>query len=446
MDKTYSWDDRMEEFMTILCHNVKAEDSKIKPEIFLSIPLLSTLVILFFIKHENNGDDIFVQIKDRAKDITCKEIVETEYNNWIRNFQPIKKLLLEYLIIQEDDIRATHITSLVEKCSLFFEEILKSEKIIHLMPFTITFAIIHFTVLRESLKLQTSNFGINEFKEIISRYKDHFTNSFHQFFTWRTDQITTKTKITNDLNSTSLFKFQAEGEVKDIIGNKTVNYFAKSSNDQIFIKVFDLIKLRMFNEAIADFMKMFSHIFSLANFVHDFEPSYNISWPLSISSFWVGPYGIDTFPDGLHNFDDNSHLLYNISEDESGVITKIKLRSGNVIDQIQAFYEGDKAGKIIGGRGGTEHIISDLDKSSKYIVAVKLIFGIGLLGTIEFTFNDGKSARFGNLYRLYQVTGSIQIGPFGKHNKFRLSGIVGGEGKQTFVAHIAFRFQHVDVL
>ncbi|PKY62403.1 hypothetical protein RhiirA4_240279, partial [Rhizophagus irregularis] len=149
---------------------------------------------------------------------------------------------------------------------------------------------------------------------------------------------------------------------------------------------------------------------------------------------------------GLHNFDDNSHLLYNISEDESGVITKIKLRSGNVIDQIQAFYEGDKAGKIIGGRGGIEHIISDLDKSSKYIVAVKLIFGIGLLGTIEFIFNDGKSAKFGNLYQIHQVTGSIQIGPFGKHNKFRLSGIVGGGGKQTFVAHIALRFQHVDVL
>ncbi|RGB29330.1 hypothetical protein C1646_324789 [Rhizophagus diaphanus] len=147
MNKTYSWDDRMEEFMTILCHSIKAEGSKIKPEIFLSIPLLSTLVFLFFIKHENNGDDIFVQIKDRAKDITSKEIVETEYNNWIRNFQPIKKLLLEYLIIQEDDIRATHITSLVGKCNLFFEEILKSEKIIHLMPFTITFAIVHFTVL-----------------------------------------------------------------------------------------------------------------------------------------------------------------------------------------------------------------------------------------------------------------------------------------------------------
>jgi hypothetical protein len=158
MDKTYSWDDRMEEFMSVLCHNVKAKDSKIKPvqnEIFLSIPLLSTLVILFFLKHKKNDDDIFVQIKDRVKDITSKEIIETEFNYWIRKFQPIKKLLLEYLIIQEDDIRVIHITSLVEKCNLFFEEILKSEKIIHLIPFTVTFAIVHFTVLRESLKLRT---------------------------------------------------------------------------------------------------------------------------------------------------------------------------------------------------------------------------------------------------------------------------------------------------
>jgi hypothetical protein len=159
MDKTYSWDDRMDEFMSILCHDVNAEDSKVKSvqnEIFLDIPLLSTLVILFFLKYKKN-DDIFVQIKDRAKDITSKTIVETEFNYWIRHFQPIKKLLLEYLAIQEDDIRAIHVTNLVEKCNSFFEEILKSEKTIHLIPFTVTFAILHFTVLRESLKLQTVN-------------------------------------------------------------------------------------------------------------------------------------------------------------------------------------------------------------------------------------------------------------------------------------------------
>jgi hypothetical protein len=158
MDKTYSWDDRMNEFISVLCHNVKAEDSKAKPvqnELFLSIPLLSTLVILFFVKHKKNDDDIFVQIKDRAKNITSKEIIETEFNYWIEKFQPIKKLFLEYLIIQEDDIRTIHITNLVEKCNSFFEEILKSEKIIHLIPFTTTYVIVHFTVLRESLKLQT---------------------------------------------------------------------------------------------------------------------------------------------------------------------------------------------------------------------------------------------------------------------------------------------------
>jgi hypothetical protein len=231
-----------------------------------------------------------------------------------------------------------------------------------------------------------------------------------------------------------------------------VNYFAKSSNDQIFIKVFDLIKLRMFNEAIADFMKVFLHIFSLANFIHDHEPSYNISWPLSINSFWVGPYGTDTFPDGSHNFDDNSKIFYNISEDESGVITKIKLRSGDIVDHIQAFYEDGRAGKKIGDGGGVEHIISGLDKSSKYIVAVNLTFGVGLLGTIEFIFNDGKSARFGELYQLHHpITGSLKIGPFGKRYKFRLSGIMGGGGKIRInndfgenVAHIAFKFQYID--
>ena len=65
-----------------------------------------------------------------------------------------------------------------------------------------------------------------------------------------------KTLISFD--SKSLFSFQANGEVNDTIDNKSVNYFAKSSNDQIFTKVFDLIKLRMLNESKAEFMKIVS--------------------------------------------------------------------------------------------------------------------------------------------------------------------------------------------
>ncbi|RIA84948.1 hypothetical protein C1645_831523 [Glomus cerebriforme] len=428
-------------------------------KIFRSIPLLSTLTILFFIKHKNKDDDIFTQIKDKVKDITSIEIIETELNNWIKNFQPIKNLLLEYLIIQEEYKKCIHVTNLVEKCNLFFEDLLKSENIIHLIPFTITFAIVHLTVLKEQLPQWYDQFinakfnPYEEYKESISRYQTHFTNSFHQFFTWRMNQITTKTLISNDLNSTSLFTFQANGEVKDKISNKTVTYSAKSSNDQIFLKVFDLIKLRMLNEAKAEFMKTFLHIFSLASFFHVYEHSYKISWSLNISSFWVGPYGIDTFPDGSHNFDDNSKIFYNISEDEPGVITKINLRCGAIIDHIQAFYEDNRAGKKIGDGGGNRHTISNLDKSSKYIVAVNLKFGLGLLGMIKFIFNNGETTGFLGGLSDGESTGSIQIGPFGKHNKFRLSGITGGGGKVRNcddygenVAHIAFQFQHVDDL
>ena len=163
-------------------------------------------------------------------------------------------------------------------------------------------------------------------------------------------------------------------------------------------------------------------------------------------------YGIDTFPDGSHNFDDNSKIFYNISEDESGVITKIEIRCAGIVDHIQAFYENDRAGKKIGNGGGTKYTILNMDKSSKYIVAVNLKFGIGLLGSIKFIFNDGETTRFyGDLHNeRNKITGSIQIGPFGKHNKFRLSGIIGGGGKiredkeyGENVAHIGF--QHVDL-
>ncbi|CAI2187071.1 9197_t:CDS:2 [Funneliformis geosporum] len=293
---------------------------------------------------------------------------------------------------------------------------------------------------------QLSNYCITKStKSIISQYQNHFSDSFHQCFIWRIEQITTKTSISNDLTSSSLFSFQANGEVRDKISHKLVKYVAKSSNDQIFLKVFDLVKLRMFNEAKAVFMKNFLHVFSLVKFFP------KVPWPFNIRSFWVGPYGIDTFPDGLHDLKDSHRFLYNITEDDPAIITKIIVRHGNLIDSIQTYYkenindENSRAGKKIGGTGGTggnEYIISDLDNGSKYIVAINLKFSRKLLTVIKFTFNDGIT------YGLYSITDTLQIGPFGNNNEFRLSGINGGGGRieneGVYVAHIAFQFQYVD--
>ncbi|GBB93608.1 hypothetical protein RclHR1_00220042 [Rhizophagus clarus] len=423
-------------------------DKLIANKVFLTIPLLSTLVILFFLEYEGYDkmieENIFTQINDRAKEIISKEYIN-EIDNQIKNLQPIKKLLLEYLVIQKDK-RTIHIKSLVENCNSFFQDLLKNENIIYLIPFTITFAIVHLTILRESIKLKMPNFGIDELKKIISQYQVHFTNSFDRFFMWRMNQIETETLISNDSNSKSLFSFRANGEVKDNISNKTVNYIAKSSDKLVFTRVFDLIKLRMLNEAKAKLMEMFLPIFSLDKFIPNNKPSCE---PFKISSFWIGPYGVDTFPDGQHNLDDNRGLFYNISEDDPGVITKIKLRHGSLIDSMQIFYEDGRIGRIGNGTGGREHTISDLDESS-YIIAANLKFGGGLLCSIEFFFNDGKTTgALGINPNVCKIIGEIRIGPFGNHNEFRLSGIIGGGGKMhdrnhgENVAHIAFQFQYV---
>jgi hypothetical protein len=203
----------------------------------------------------------------------------------------------------------------------------------------------------------------------------------------------------------------------------------------------------MLNEAKAELMEMFLPIFSLDKFIPDNKPPCE---PFNIRGFWIGPYGVDTFPDGQHNFDDNSKLFYNISEDDPGIITKIKLRHGSIIDSMQIFYEDGRIGRIGNGKGGREYIISDLDEFSRYIVAVNLKFGRGLLCGIEFIFNDGKTTgTLGDNPNVCKIIGEIRIGPFGNHNEFRLSGIIGGGGKihgndhGENVAHIAFQFQYV---
>ncbi|CAI2187069.1 9196_t:CDS:1 [Funneliformis geosporum] len=103
MNDDYSWDERINDFISIL-HNKNVNKSISTKKIFSSLSLLSNLVILFFLENEEKSitkkDDIFTRIKNRVKNIISQEIIDTEIDQQIKNLQPIKKLLLEYLVIQ----------------------------------------------------------------------------------------------------------------------------------------------------------------------------------------------------------------------------------------------------------------------------------------------------------------------------------------------------------
>src|SRR5256885_1795821 len=101
MNKTLSWDERMEEFISVLCYKnarysfFTSTKSITTNKIFSNMSLLSTLVILFFLEHDEDknkitgqDDEIFTQIKDRTKNIISKEIINVEIDKLIKGFQP----------------------------------------------------------------------------------------------------------------------------------------------------------------------------------------------------------------------------------------------------------------------------------------------------------------------------------------------------------------------
>src|SRR5688572_7248668 len=120
---THSWDGRIEDFILFLRNKneVSNKSNNLIPpiNILLNLSLLSTFVIsLFFVNDEEiteqNGD-IFTQIKDKMKYLVSQEIVETEIDKQIKDFRPIKELLLKYLVTQKDQ-RSILVKELVEKC------------------------------------------------------------------------------------------------------------------------------------------------------------------------------------------------------------------------------------------------------------------------------------------------------------------------------------------
>ncbi|CAG8617507.1 12302_t:CDS:1 [Funneliformis caledonium] len=104
----------------------------------------------------------------------------------------------------KDDIenikRNIYIYYLVDQCNYFYKNLIDNTNAVHLIPFSITFAILHLSILRERQKFWIENkvwdkTWVIDLHEKVDAYKKHFVEIYPQWQDWRKKQFIIKAEL-----------------------------------------------------------------------------------------------------------------------------------------------------------------------------------------------------------------------------------------------------------
>ncbi|CAG8777403.1 1983_t:CDS:2, partial [Acaulospora morrowiae] len=246
----------------------------------------------------------------------------------------------------EKEKRGDYMTNLAELCETFYKKITTHKEAVQFVGVMITFSFAHLAILseRHSHQLEIYEGWGNQYKkqllEKILAYKAYFIDIYPKWQDWRKDQINTKVGIDPRKRESII------GEVLDTLTkSRSVTYSSpRKSHDNTefkldrFKSVCTKVKIRFYNEINAKFMNLYMHTFALDKFYpekHEEPPKAPNS---NVATVWLGTYGRDTFPDGVHDVKDIEEE-YRLSDDLPGVITGVNIQEYNVLNALRFFYK-----------------------------------------------------------------------------------------------------------
>ncbi|WCN37101.1 insecticidal delta-endotoxin Cry8Ea1 family protein [Aneurinibacillus uraniidurans] len=335
--------------------------------------------------------DIWSLIKDQTKQLVDKSILDKEMEERKHEIEGLEDTMRQYVEAANHE-RGGFMTSMLTQLNIMHHKLTKSSNSFHLIPFTITIANIHLTLLRERFSHGREIYSEDNTtvwqKDLTSRYQDYhkfFLDIYPKWKTWRENQITTRWYT--DKHGTTVppfFYWTAHGEAEDTLTKSTINYSDDfNSVETTFQGVCQAIKERWINDAIAVMAADMSTTFKLHNYLPGRESEPAIVDP-NLETIWMGPYSLATLGKESKGVSATNII------DQPGEIKQICVREYNSIDGIQFIYT-DHSGNFVGNpKGGAPHYL-DVDQN-KYVTGMKMRFANGVMCRIEVVFSDGSSS------------------------------------------------------
>ncbi|CAG8664012.1 10352_t:CDS:2 [Dentiscutata erythropus] len=382
-----SWDTRITEFINII-----SKDTSECAE------LIADLITRYFPENES---DIFTQLPERSQNVFKRDEVEKELGQDIT--KEIKQNLIEYR--DASSKRSEYMTNLVKRCDIFYNNLItgKNKNNINLIPIAITYSIMHLAILKERSTYHKEIYKTNKSDET---YDSDLKRKVQDI---ETDQaaIARYTEMCNRSNS------------------------------------------RLFNEAKAEFMKMYMNTFALDKFLPNNSNAPTIAPNREIGTLIFGIYGNDTFPDGDHGPDDHGKLnpLGDVKRD---VITGFNVHAGFYLDCLTVKFKNQDAFSAGNEKGGEATTIRGLNAKHNYVIGVDVYFRDEVVSAIRFYMSDGQITEvLGNGEKIQKKTDQVNCGLY--HTDFKLVGVQMAEANSDkyahnrCVGHISFIFEHMRI-
>ncbi|CAG8575220.1 161_t:CDS:2 [Cetraspora pellucida] len=420
------WDIRIVEFIDVVSKDTS------KPT-----ELIAALITKYFPEKEI---DIFTQIPERSQSILKRNEVEKELGQIM--IEELKQNLVGYRDAPSNK-QSNYLTNLIKQCDTFYKNLTNENKDnVNLVTIAITYSIMHLAILKEKSTYHKEIFNSYEsdLRQKVEGYKKYFLEIYYKWENWRKNCI--EVKMNNNIPN----------KVYDTFNGKSVTYINTEINQAAITRYTEMckrVKVRYFDEANAEFMKMYLYTFTLDKFLPNNSNARTIAPNRKIGTIVYGIYGQDTFPDGDHGPEDHSEL-HQMSNDKPDVITGINVHAGFFLDCLKVKYKNQIGTSIGNEKGGEVTTIRHLDEKYNYVTGVKVYFRERVVSGIQFLMSDGQETMmFGN-GEANQKSLEIKCGPIGYNNDFRLVGIQMAESKadkhfNRCVGHISLTFEHVRI-
>lgn len=140
--------------------------------------------------------DIWAQISDNVSNLIKLAFLEFEMNRDGSELMAIKNDMISYVLAKNKTEQAMKLSILVSKCTEMYFKLTKSRQKIELIPFTVTFSIIHLGILRERINSGESLYGefdeawVHDLQQQINDYQSFFLEEIPALIEWRSKQIT----------------------------------------------------------------------------------------------------------------------------------------------------------------------------------------------------------------------------------------------------------------
>ncbi|CAJ1394019.1 unnamed protein product, partial [Effrenium voratum] len=345
-----------------------------------------------------SGDvyDIWQLIVGEVSEMVDVKILAYELRERYADLLALKREMKRYTRSKSTIDRGNFLSIALAKVEDIIAHLTVSGNKLQLLPLTIATATIHCVILRERVNDGPSLYGVDdgswalELQSAVAFYQSFFNYTYGDWFAWRSDKVETSSQMNGRRRGT------CSSSTKDTLTGTQydLSWSGEVSNDDRCASAAALQKSRFVRDVARSIIASLRTVMYLQRYVPGMEMKPVQVLP-AIKYVTLGPFAYVSQPvsELQVSYANDLPTLAKNCDSGPGNITKVIVRSFNVVDGFQIYY-ADGQQCIGGGSGGNadEFLLSD----DKYITKLKFHFNDPEIATLEMSLSDGSSASFGS--------------------------------------------------